>query len=61
MGWWEQRSGLSGTAAVVTGGAGGLGEACTLDLVGRARAMSAGRPTRAPHRRPLVRIARVTA
>lgn len=32
MGWWEERSGLSGKVAVVTGGAGGLGEAITADL-----------------------------
>jgi 3-oxoacyl-[acyl-carrier protein] reductase len=31
-GWWEQRSGLAGTVAVVTGGAGGLGGAITADL-----------------------------
>lgn len=30
--WWISRSGLDGTVAVVTGGAGGLGEAITLDL-----------------------------
>jgi NAD(P)-dependent dehydrogenase (short-subunit alcohol dehydrogenase family) len=30
--WWNERSGLDGTVAVVTGGAGGLGEAITLDL-----------------------------
>ena len=33
MGWFEERAGLDGTVAVVTGGAGGLGEAITLDLV----------------------------
>lgn len=32
MGWWEDRSGLQGTVAVITGGAGGLGAAVTLDL-----------------------------
>jgi 3-oxoacyl-[acyl-carrier protein] reductase len=32
MGWFEQRAGLDGTVAVVTGGAGGIGEAITLDL-----------------------------
>jgi NAD(P)-dependent dehydrogenase (short-subunit alcohol dehydrogenase family) len=32
MGWFEERAGLDGTVAVVTGGAGGLGEAITLDL-----------------------------
>jgi 3-oxoacyl-[acyl-carrier protein] reductase len=31
-GWWTQRAGLDGTVAVVTGGAGGLGEAITVDL-----------------------------
>ena len=31
-GWWEQRSGLAGTVAVVTGGAGGLGAAIAADL-----------------------------
>lgn len=31
-GWWEQRSGLAGTVAVVTGGAGGLGAAIATDL-----------------------------
>ncbi len=30
--WWDERAGLDGTVAVVTGGAGGLGEAITLDL-----------------------------
>lgn len=30
--WWAERAGLDGTVAVVTGGAGGLGEAITLDL-----------------------------
>jgi 3-oxoacyl-[acyl-carrier protein] reductase len=30
--WWEQRAGLDGTVAIVTGGAGGLGQAITLDL-----------------------------
>lgn len=30
--WWEDRAGLDGTAAIVVGGAGGLGEAITLDL-----------------------------
>lgn len=33
MGWWDERSGLPGSVAIVTGGAGGLGEAITLDLV----------------------------
>jgi len=32
-GWWEQRAGLSGSVAVVTGGAGGLGAAISTDLV----------------------------
>lgn len=32
MTWWEERAGLAGTVAIVTGGAGGLGEAITLDL-----------------------------
>jgi 3-oxoacyl-[acyl-carrier protein] reductase len=32
MGWFEERGGLDGTVAVVTGGAGGLGEAISLDL-----------------------------
>jgi 3-oxoacyl-[acyl-carrier protein] reductase len=31
-GWFEQRSGLAGTVAVITGGAGGLGAAIALDL-----------------------------
>ncbi|MGD9701235.1 MAG: SDR family NAD(P)-dependent oxidoreductase [Acidimicrobiia bacterium] len=30
--WWADRAGLDGTVAIVTGGAGGLGEAITLDL-----------------------------
>jgi 3-oxoacyl-[acyl-carrier protein] reductase len=30
--WWAARAGLDGTVAIVTGGAGGLGEAITLDL-----------------------------
>lgn len=30
--WWEERAGLTGTVAIVTGGAGGLGEAISLDL-----------------------------
>jgi 3-oxoacyl-[acyl-carrier protein] reductase len=30
--WWAQRSGLDGTVAIVTGGAGGLGEAISVDL-----------------------------
>ncbi len=30
--WWSERAGLEGTVAIVTGGAGGLGEAITLDL-----------------------------
>lgn len=32
MTWWDERAGLVGTVAIVTGGAGGLGEAITLDL-----------------------------
>jgi NAD(P)-dependent dehydrogenase (short-subunit alcohol dehydrogenase family) len=32
MGWWEDRSALRETVAVVTGGAGGLGAAIVLDL-----------------------------
>jgi 3-oxoacyl-[acyl-carrier protein] reductase len=32
MGWLEDRAALDGTVAVVTGGAGGLGEQITLDL-----------------------------
>lgn len=32
MGWFEERGGLGGTVAVVTGGAGGLGEAIACDL-----------------------------
>ncbi|NUU21568.1 MAG: SDR family oxidoreductase [Streptomycetaceae bacterium] len=32
MGWFEERAGLDGTVAVVTGGAGGLGRAIVLDL-----------------------------
>ncbi|WP_063039430.1 SDR family NAD(P)-dependent oxidoreductase [Nocardia pseudovaccinii] len=32
-GWFEQRSGLDGTVAVITGGAGGLGQAIVHDLV----------------------------
>ena len=32
MGWFEERAGLAGTVAVITGGAGGLGAAITLDL-----------------------------
>jgi 3-oxoacyl-[acyl-carrier protein] reductase len=32
MDWWEQRAGLRNTVVVVTGGAGGLGEAVSLDL-----------------------------
>jgi NAD(P)-dependent dehydrogenase (short-subunit alcohol dehydrogenase family) len=31
-GWWEERAALAGMVAVVTGGAGGLGEAITRDL-----------------------------
>ena len=31
--WWEARAGLAGTVAIVTGGAGGLGEGITRDLV----------------------------
>ena len=30
--WWAQRSGLDGTVAIVSGGAGGLGEAISVDL-----------------------------
>ena len=30
--WWTERAGLDGTVAIVTGGAGGLGEAISLDL-----------------------------
>lgn len=30
--WWTKRAALDGTVAVVTGGAGGLGEAITIDL-----------------------------
>ena len=32
MGWFEERSGLDGTVAVVTGGAGGLGSGISRDL-----------------------------
>lgn len=32
MGWFEERGGLDGTVAVITGGAGGLGEAIVSDL-----------------------------
>jgi NAD(P)-dependent dehydrogenase (short-subunit alcohol dehydrogenase family) len=32
MGWFEERGGLGGTVAVITGGAGGLGEAVSADL-----------------------------
>jgi NAD(P)-dependent dehydrogenase (short-subunit alcohol dehydrogenase family) len=32
MGWFEERAALDGTVAVVTGGAGGLGEQISLDL-----------------------------
>jgi 3-oxoacyl-[acyl-carrier protein] reductase len=32
MGWWEDRAGLAGTVAIVTGGAGGLGAGITIDL-----------------------------
>ncbi|MCX4090735.1 SDR family NAD(P)-dependent oxidoreductase [Nocardia sp. alder85J] len=32
MGWFEQRAGLDGTVAVITGGAGGLGQAIVTDL-----------------------------
>lgn len=32
MSWFEQRAGLDGTVAVVTGGAGGLGAAIVADL-----------------------------
>jgi 3-oxoacyl-[acyl-carrier protein] reductase len=31
--WWETRSGLADTVAIVTGGAGGLGEGITRDLL----------------------------
>ena len=30
--WWTARAGLDGTVAIITGGAGGLGEAIVLDL-----------------------------
>ncbi len=30
--WWVERAGLDGTVAIITGGAGGLGEAITLDM-----------------------------
>ncbi|AZG45770.1 SDR family NAD(P)-dependent oxidoreductase [Gordonia insulae] len=33
MNWFDERSGLDGTVAVITGGAGGLGEGVALDLV----------------------------
>ncbi|MGW0183751.1 SDR family NAD(P)-dependent oxidoreductase [Nocardia sp. NPDC003345] len=33
MGWFEERAGLAGAVAVVTGGAGGLGRAVVTDLV----------------------------
>lgn len=33
MGWFEERGGLAGSVAVVTGGAGGLGGAIVADLV----------------------------
>lgn len=33
MGWFEQRSGLDGTVAVITGGAGGLGRQIVIDLI----------------------------
>jgi 3-oxoacyl-[acyl-carrier protein] reductase len=33
MTWWEERSGFKDTVAIVTGGAGGLGEAITRDLL----------------------------
>ncbi|PXY33321.1 SDR family NAD(P)-dependent oxidoreductase [Prauserella endophytica] len=32
MGWFAERAGLDGTVALITGGAGGLGEAIALDL-----------------------------
>jgi len=32
MGWFEERAGLAGTVAVITGGSGGLGSAITGDL-----------------------------
>jgi 3-oxoacyl-[acyl-carrier protein] reductase len=32
MDWWEKRAGLRDTVVVITGGAGGLGEAVSLDL-----------------------------
>ena len=32
MGWFEERSGLDGTVAIVTGGAGGLGRGISMDL-----------------------------
>jgi NAD(P)-dependent dehydrogenase (short-subunit alcohol dehydrogenase family) len=31
-GWWEERAALAGKVAIITGGAGGLGEAITRDL-----------------------------
>ena len=30
--WWTERAGLAGTVAIITGGAGGLGESISLDL-----------------------------
>jgi len=30
--WWDERAGLHGTVAIITGGAGGLGEAISTDL-----------------------------
>ncbi|MBE1536843.1 SDR family NAD(P)-dependent oxidoreductase [Actinomadura algeriensis] len=32
MGWFEERAGLDGTVALITGGAGGLGEGIAVDL-----------------------------
>src|SRR5918997_2617895 len=32
MGWFDERAGLDGTVAVITGGAGGLGAAMATDL-----------------------------
>ena len=32
MSWWDDRAGLSGTVAIIAGGAGGLGRAATMDL-----------------------------
>ncbi len=40
MGWFEERSGLAGTVALVTGGAGGLGEAIASDLAANGVALA---------------------